>query len=381
MSCCLICHHENIKKFSSFSEFTRVTSDCKPFSKGGDLAICLHCGQIQKPLTSKMQAELRQIYQNYNSYYQSDGEEQKSWSELTQTLSPRSEIIACMLKNLDLLQTKGKFLDIGCGVGVTLNQFQTFFPRWQLYGAEYNDGNKKILNKISHFNTLFTGDLTEIEDSFDCISLIHSLEHMESPLTVLRNVYNLCSENGIILIQVPDFSENRYDILVADHLFHFTSEQLVSLTEKIGFEVVYISQHLVKKELTLVAKKISSSTRQHLTKDDSSNVKEGLELVESTLTFLSHHENLLKQEVEQYNNLVVFGTSIASVWITSQFESYITNYLDEDKARVGKTFFSKNILHPQQEVFKRVFFPFSRDIGQAIADRYPNNIQCAIFPD
>jgi 2-polyprenyl-3-methyl-5-hydroxy-6-metoxy-1,4-benzoquinol methylase len=378
---CNICGSTSTKVITDYPALARVTSDCKPFPAGGNLYVCQQCGQIQKRQNAELLDEISGIYLSYEAYYQSDGEEQKCWNEDAGRLSPRSEVIAITLKNLGLFKASGNLLDIGCGVGSTLSQFHYYFPKWRLSGVEFDRKNEEKLNNIKHFDTLFTGNLSDINETFDCVSFIHSLEHMTDPLQCLKQALNLCNEEGLIIIQVPDFKTNRYDILVADHLFHFTLEQLSALLESIGFEVCFQSNSLVKREITLIGRKLKNTKGKPELQLSPALAHTNEDLLQANIDFLNKNIDILNAEIAVFGRLSVFGTSIASVWITSQFGQYIDCYLDEDKDRVGSTFFNLPVLHPGSQCIERVFFPFTREIGLPIATRYPNNIVTAIYPE
>ncbi|CAN2169669.1 Methyltransferase domain containing protein [Candidatus Nanopelagicaceae bacterium] len=89
--------------------------------------------------------------------------------------------------------------------------------------------------------------LTEKHKKFDCVNLGNVLEHVLDPLGLLKSLDELLTENGILVITVPnDFSElqlflenmgdiaRRYWVNVPDHLNYFTYESLWSLVSEAG---------------------------------------------------------------------------------------------------------------------------------------------------
>ena len=47
---CKMCLEGELSELKVFNDLKRVTSDCKPFEKGGRLFICKTCGGLQKYL-------------------------------------------------------------------------------------------------------------------------------------------------------------------------------------------------------------------------------------------------------------------------------------------------------------------------------------------
>ena len=63
-----------------------------------------------------------------------------------------------------------------------------------------------------------------------------SLEHVTDPLAILRHVSSLLKECGIFYIVVPNmYSENESDVLVVDHLHHYSPVSMRKMLEFCGF--------------------------------------------------------------------------------------------------------------------------------------------------
>ena len=186
---CHICGHSHLDIFKKYSRFHRVTSDCKPWAQGGNLAICPSCGCVQKLIGAAWQSETDQIYQEYTIYYQSGGEEQATFEQESGLSSSRSEKI---LKSVNLALSfpdHGKLLDIGCGNGALLRHFNQIFPQWKLSGTELNEKYKKIVESIPNVESLYICDDPDpIKNTFDCITMVHVLEHIIHPEKFLEKI-------------------------------------------------------------------------------------------------------------------------------------------------------------------------------------------------
>lgn len=139
----------------------------------------------------------------------------------------------------------GKALEIGCSTGILLGLLRK--RGWEVYGVEPS-GAAKIARKkgIEVIQQIFEkADIPQ--NSFDLIILNHTLEHMKDPLSVLKKVYRLLKNNGLVFIDGPNFGslsaaflgKNWPYILPEEHIFHFTRQTLSKLLEKSGFRVVF----------------------------------------------------------------------------------------------------------------------------------------------
>ncbi|MCG2724747.1 MAG: class I SAM-dependent methyltransferase [Elusimicrobia bacterium] len=135
----------------------------------------------------------------------------------------------------------GKLLDIGCGDGVFLNYMRA--RDWKVFGVETSESGYKLCEqkKINVSKELnFQGE------SFDIITLWQSLEHMESPARVLREIHKVLSENGVLIISAPNINSMEYAIFkkfwfhldLPRHLNHFSVATLKKLLQKSGFKVL-----------------------------------------------------------------------------------------------------------------------------------------------
>jgi hypothetical protein len=109
---------------------------------------------------------------------------------------------------------------------------------------------------------LVYADLSECRaDGFrpDVVSLIHVLEHLAHPRTLLQEVRSLMSPRGSLIIEVPNlrsiraqagvlFSKKRYPnaqtyCAFPIHLVYYTIETLCRLLESSGFQIVSTGAH------------------------------------------------------------------------------------------------------------------------------------------
>jgi SAM-dependent methyltransferase len=112
--------------------------------------------------------------------------------------------------NLAAAAVKGKkLLDIGCGTGSFLKLAQTL--GWEVTGTEFTKATVDKLN--SEGVNCLHGNLENPAlqgKLFDLIHLNHVFEHVEDPVTLLRQAGSLLAPGGMILIEVP----NEFDGLV-----------------------------------------------------------------------------------------------------------------------------------------------------------------------
>lgn len=344
--CCLVCESKKLEEIKEFSSLTRITSDCRPFPSGGRLAVCKGCGAVQKYPDKKWLSDIKLIYSQYAAYFQADGDEQIILDSRTGAIRRRSDVILeRMTESIDLPAT-GKALDIGCGSGVTLSALNKVLPNWELYGQDLDKRNEPKLRANSGFIDLFDCTPENIPGQYDLITLIHSLEHFPSPSEVLKTILSKLSPGGILLVEVCNTMQNPYDLLIADHLTHFSDITLKLIAENSGFVVDKVETDWVSKELSMIA--VNSECDQKISKNMDSGPEDIVTFVYDQIGWLIAMKQAAELESNTSNSFGIFGTSICATWLAGLLGDKVSFFVDEDPSRQGKEYMGKPIEAPQQ---------------------------------
>ena len=139
-------------------------------------------------------------------------------------------------------------IDVGCGNGVFLRSLRE--RGWKSFGTEIAppDHFKDDLIKF-----IYKGDFMESnfrENSFDVVTMWHSLEHLPEPLQYFAESKRVLKQNGILLVEVPNFKswqakifkENWFHLDVPRHLFHFSPKSIRILFKKAGLKEIVVKR-------------------------------------------------------------------------------------------------------------------------------------------
>ena len=338
MEMCHVCNSESLTLIFSKNLKKQVSSDCKPINESINLLLCEKCNCIQKNITPEWKKIVDSIYRSYTVYYQADGSEQLVF--IKGRPIPRSHRIIAALLEQHTLPDNGRLLDIGCGNGSFLRAFHQHQPWWTMSGSEINDHDRGIIESISGFDTLWCCSPKEISGKYDLISMIHVLEHIISPISFLTDVKNRLSDDGLILIETPNYKQNPFDLIVADHATHFSLGTLCAVIEQAGLEILWKSDTWIPKELTLLAKKTTfHAERKKIVPYNGER---------EVWKYLDWLEKLRSQALSLVNNVPfgIFGTSISATWLFSEMPDQVHFFVEEDPLRVGKMHLGRPIYDP-----------------------------------
>jgi SAM-dependent methyltransferase len=335
---CQICAAPALEVFDAFSELPRVTSDAKPWPAGGELSVCHTCGAIQKLPTDAWRQDAARIYQNYEMYHLSQGAEQLVFADAGD-VKPRSQRLVEFVIGKSSLPAAGKLIDIGCGNGEALGNFSRALPEWKIYGSELTDKVLADLRRLKNFVRLYTVPPDQIEERFAFVSMIHSLEHMPSPFTAMSEATKLLDEGGTLFIEVPDVETSPFDLLVADHMMHFSRASLGHLAARSGVAVSTLVNDLAPKEITLLG-------RRGRTQMPPLDPAAGIDLARATVRWLC--DVVAQVRGLGTGQIGIFGTSVAAMAFYGEFRERVAFFVDEDPARVGKSYDGKPVYSPAQ---------------------------------
>lgn len=145
------------------------------------------------------------------------------------------------LKELKLYNRKARVLDIGSGSGELLKDFYKVGYK-NLTGVDPYIKADITYNK--HFRIL-KKSLFDLTDHYDCIMLHHSLEHMDEQHEVMKQLYDLLSKDGTMLIRIPVISKPLMDLYGTNvvsldpprHFFIHSMNSISLLLGKNGFKI------------------------------------------------------------------------------------------------------------------------------------------------
>lgn len=140
-----------------------------------------------------------------------------------------------------------RILDIGCERGAMLAWLQ----RWgaDVAGVQISKPAAAAAARRIGPERVWVGDLASAgypEESFDCVTLWHVLEHVPDPVALLCEVRRILKPGGIVYVEVPNAggwsarvcgaSWLAYD--VPRHLVHFSPAVLQAVTRRAGLRCV-----------------------------------------------------------------------------------------------------------------------------------------------
>jgi SAM-dependent methyltransferase len=322
---------------------------------------------VQKIADDAWLQEISAIYRDYEMYHQSTCNDQPVFDALTGRPTGRCEVLARRLIESRLLPRTGALLDVGAGAGAMLGAFSSAFGDWSLFGLDLDSRKERLLKQIPRFKRLFLVPPEQVEERFDLVTLIHSLEHFADPLSMLQRLRDRLAPGGKLFVQVNNVDRTAFDLVVADHLCHFNPASLSGLLVRAGFQIDLLAETWVNKEISLLASAAPQPIAAAPGDPRTTKAK-----IESEVAWLAR---MLAdaREAARAGSFGIFGTSVAATWLAADLGDRVAFFVDEDPARRDRLHLGRPILAPTQVApGSTVYLAFVPAISDTISRRLAN---------
>ena len=249
---CNLCGKPLDDKIYESGSARSLTSLCMPYAGTTQVCFCHGCGHVQS-------SEIDNIEGYYDRSYDilvtSEEEDQIYVVNNGQNVY-RTEHQVKTLLNKVALPENAKILDYGCAKSSTMRSLVKKGEAVRLYLFDVSD------RYIPFWKMFLSEDRWAIytipdkwKGQFDAVTSFFSLEHMARPQDALRQIFRILNPTGIFYGIIPNVFTNTADLIVVDHVNHFTAVSLSYLLRSQGFDVVEIDEKAHNGALVFVARK------------------------------------------------------------------------------------------------------------------------------
>jgi ubiquinone/menaquinone biosynthesis C-methylase UbiE len=252
---CNICGKALSDKIYDSGSAKSLTSLCTIYDGPTQVFFCHECGHVQS-------IEIDNIDEYYDSDYdilvKSEAEDQ-IYEMVNGAAVYRTEHQVGILIDKVNLSSGMKILDYGCAKSSTMRALMEKCTGLYVHLFDVSDRYipfwKRFLSD-EHWATYVIPD--EWNSQFDVVTSFFSLEHMARPQEALRQLSRVLKAGGVFYGIIPNVFANTADMIVVDHVNHFSTVSLAYLLRDNGFEVVEIDEVSHRGALVFKARKVAN---------------------------------------------------------------------------------------------------------------------------
>jgi SAM-dependent methyltransferase len=230
--------------------FSVASTDDRLSQQLFDLAVCNEC-QLLYVATERPQLDRRAVFED--PQYMNIVRCCQTWRDWN--------VKNHFIRRLDALErhgARGRLLDIGCGDGLFLQIARA--RGWDGHGLEFNPGLAAEASPLAPGKIIRSSAeiLAFADDTFQAVTLIHVLEHLDAPRGAIREARRILRPGGLLYVAIPCLDTQVRSLLMAipssglrrwafmgaaelwppDHLSHFPARTLRHELECDGFQIL-----------------------------------------------------------------------------------------------------------------------------------------------
>jgi 2-polyprenyl-3-methyl-5-hydroxy-6-metoxy-1,4-benzoquinol methylase len=202
---------------------------------------CRQCGMVY--VNPRLQNTMEKQQDFYDGFINASGSIEEAINE--DYRGARRKRLRAEAKSYLSYNKTGHIMDLGCGFGA-------FLKASNEEGWEHPEGIEVIPQMAAYVQKIFPVKTKPLEDEqydanlFDVVRLNNVIEHLPSPMALVKAVYHILRPGGLFVISTPNF--NSFSVAMCgpdwqyiggdDHIYLFTPTTLKCLLENNGFRVV-----------------------------------------------------------------------------------------------------------------------------------------------
>ena len=301
-----------------------------------------HCKVCSHTQTASLPALERFYAEEYHILTASEEEDQLYEVRNGQKIFRTEHQVTTLLDKINL-PPNAAVLDYGCGKAGTLKALVAraeVTPFVFDVGEQYRPFWAKFVRPEYQAVDCVPG---EWAGKMDAVISFFALEHVADPRAFVAEVNQLLKTGGVFYFLVPNLFANTADLVVADHVNHFSESSVNRLLSDAGFTVREVDGSAHQSAWVVVAEKQSSGLGSPRINSSASAIRE------MAAYWRSFGDRVRAFEQQSEGEAAIYGSGFYGTFIHANLAKpeAVTCFLDQNPHRQNQTLLGKPILAPE----------------------------------
>ena len=344
-SCRVCTQSELIPIFESSGDFS-FTSAQTPVPLKIRVAFCRSCGHAQTPPLDN----IAEYYDTSYNFRNRNPEEDDIYIATNDHIIFRSDHQAAVIESKIDLSKPLRILDYGCAKASSLRKLSERHPNVIPYAFDVSEAYVPSWN---HFIPKERQAPYQLPDGWnghlDVVLSLFSLEHVDDPRGFVRVLRQLLRTNGRVHLIVPNLYQNVSDLLVADHVNHFSPSSLRRLFQDAGFSEIQIDTESHRAALIVSAVLgTGSSVAAPASPNDIAQTETSARTIAANWKSSAAKIRSFEHNGKRHKT-AIYGSGVYGLFIASTLSSLddVAYFVDMNPFRQGLTLLDRQVIAPQ----------------------------------
>lgn len=375
---CPICNSNEFDSYKNYDDFISVASDGKILPKKATLSFCSKCQHFFKfsPYIDTQYYDTRYGISLWHNDADQLYEVTKN-GDLRYRQNHQFEVFSKKFPDASI----SKILDFGAAKGQMAKLISEIARTENIFVYDVSmDYTEYWYSFLETTNTATYTIPPSWNDTFDLVTAFFVLEHVKDLSRALTSIRNCLKSKGFFYFIVPNALNNLGDLLVADHINHFTVSSIEHLSITHGFNVIEIDEISHRGAFCVTFQKTEMECNEMGV--STKNEIPISEIHKDILSYWSDTKNRLHKELKSNNvkNFGIFGAgfygSLIYFWFHLEFK--INSFYDNNAFLVGQSKFNVPIrkitcLNEEQDLILAVNPKIFNEVHESLLTKYASS--------
>ncbi len=324
-----------------------VTSLCEIRREKIAVHFCHSCGHLQTVGFKDLDAYYDE---DYKILVSSTDEDQLYSQEGGRKIFRTEHQMRCILQKINI-PSGARVLDYGCAKSSTLRALTQSRPDIIPHVFDVSDMYLPFWRDFIHpDNWAVYQPKPEWKESFDLITSFFALEHVADPVAFIKTVSNLLKPGGYFYFLVPNVYQNTADLVVADHVNHFSDASLHRLLESNGLALESIDSAAHTSAWVVVAQKRPDTISARIESKVIPDLHDQAVQMAAYWTSFGGRIREFEAQHSDHQKVAIYGSGFYGTFIASSLRdtSRVECFMDMNPHRHAHTLLDKPICSPEK---------------------------------